>query len=117
MKYLAIAVTTAGALLLANTGFAQTSSNAEFRGFQQCVDAIDRTSRGLVPARTYYIAKAGASAEYFINATRWENGEREAVRIACTTTNRGQRLLSADVEAGRYVNDAAPSVRVEVAQN
>lgn len=94
---------------------AKVSTEAELRGYQQCLNAAARESNGLVPTRNYYIDKEDAQTEYFINATRWENGERAYVRINCTTTARGERLLSADIDSGMYRNEPVPSVRVELA--
>lgn len=104
------------ALALTGAVQAKTSSPAEFRGYTNCVEAAEASSNGLVPSRAYFINRAGASAEYFINATRWENGERAEVRIACETVARGARVVSANLEAGRFTNSTA-TVRVEVAQN
>ena len=95
---------------------ARVSTDAEFRGYSECLSAAKRDSKGLVPGRAYLIERDGANAEYFINATRWENGERAYVRINCTTAARGQRLVSTVIEPGRFDNDRNPRVSVEIAQ-
>ena len=117
MKKALILTSAATALLLTGlTTHACTSSDAEFRGYGQCVDAAKKESRGLVTSRSYYVEKEGTDAQYYINATRWEDGKRADVRIDCQTAVRGQRLVSADITQGHFTLDAQPSVRVEVAQ-
>ena len=107
------------AVVIATTAFAaeaRTSSAADFRGYSACLEAVERDSNGLVPARHYYIQKDGSNAWYYINATRWQDGERDSVRIACETSARGHKLVSSIVEQGRF--SQAPSARnnVEIAQ-
>lgn len=104
----------AAAFGLAATGVqAKTSSTAELRGYNTCLTAAERDSNGLVPSRHYLVDHQDGNALYYVNATRWQQGDREAVRIACETTQRGARLLSAVTEPGRWVNSR---VTVEVAQ-
>ncbi len=108
--------TSAFALCLSATfAEARTSTDAEFRGYQQCVNAADRESRGLVPSRNYYLDK-GETSLYYVNATRWEEGERAAVRVACETDLRGHRLLSANVSPGHFTLDRTGSVTIDIAQ-
>lgn len=110
-------ILTAAALTIvasATTATARTSSVTEFRGYSACLDAAREDSRGLVAKRTYLIDRDGASTTYYINATRWNGDAREAVRVACETSARGQRLLSASTEPGRFTRERG-SVTVEVA--
>ena len=112
-----IAVTTAALLALAATvGVeARPSSHKELRGYANCVDAADAQSNGLVPARKYLVEKQPEAMYYFVNATRWEEGERNHVRISCETTTNGRKLLNASIENGRFDTNST-RVRVEVAQ-
>jgi hypothetical protein len=117
MKKALILTSAATALLLTGlTAHARTSSDAEFRGYEQCVDAAKKESRGLVTNRNYYLEQDGTNTQYYINATRWEDTKRAKVRIDRQTAVSGQRLVSADVTQGHFTLDAQPSVRVEVAQ-
>ena len=116
IKAVALTATTAALLGLSMTAAARTSSETEYRGYSECLAAAASESNGLVPAQSYFINKDGTDAQYFINATRWEEGVRTHVRIACETTARGARLVSAEVNPGIYRNQTS-SVRVEVAQN
>ena len=110
-------VTSALALSLASfTAEARTSTTSEYRGYSKCVAAADAQSQGLVPARSYYINR-GETDLYYVNATRWESGERAAVRIACETALRGNQLLSSNIESGHYSIDRAGSVTIDIAQN
>ena len=112
-----IILTAATALIgTASIAQARTSSDMEFRGYNTCLDAAENVSDGLVPSRQYFVNRDGADATYYINATRWEEGERAAVRISCETTTRGAQLVSKVIEDGRFTNDGS-TVRVEVASN
>ncbi|MEM7080722.1 MAG: hypothetical protein AAF513_19045 [Pseudomonadota bacterium] len=110
----------AAALTLTGAAFdaqARSSSPSEFRGYQTCLDAADKTSNGLVPSRSYYVDKNQedrTNAVYYINGTRWEDGERAQVRISCETAARGYRLVSSDIESGSFTNQGG-RVTVEVA--
>ncbi|NOX50713.1 MAG: hypothetical protein GXP16_09280 [Gammaproteobacteria bacterium] len=92
------------------------STPTEFRGYTTCIEAASEGTKGLVAARDYLINKSNHTAHYFINATVWNNGQREAVRISCNTAGNGQRLVSTNLDSGRFTQSSA-QVRVEVAQN
>ncbi len=112
-------LTTSIAAALTFTGInaeARVSSDSEFRGYKQCLESADEQSKGLVTGRSYLIDKQGAHAEYFINATRWEDGERARVRINCETAGNGNQLLSSSIELGSFTTDPKARVRVEIAQ-
>ena len=110
-------IVSAAVTSIATAGLAQarTSSEAEFRGYQNCLENASEESRGLVASREYLINKDGANTTYYVNATRWNDGERESVRIACETANRGVTLVNATTLEGRYTTDDA-RVTVEVAK-
>ena len=95
---------------------ARPSSEAELRGYNNCVAAAKKESNGLVPTREYLIDKSGENTLYYVNATRWEDGERNTIRVACETKARGHSLVSATIEDGRFSDDKG-RVTVEVAQN
>ena len=105
----------AAAVAASTTAYAQTSSTAEFRGYENCVDAVEEQSNGLTTPRSYLLNTAGEHTSYYINASRWEAGERAQVRISCETTKNGRVLLSSAVEPGRWVQDSRTRVRVELA--
>ena len=104
------------ALTLSAAAGATTSSPSEMRGYESCLASAHAESTGLVADRFYYLDRSDRDNRYYVNATRWENGERIPVRIACTTTRSGRTLLTASIDEGRYTN-RQPSVRIEVAQN
>ena len=110
---LGLAVTTLA--VYSGVAEARSSSEVEFRGYQTCLESAEKTSNGLVPSRNYYVERDGASAQYFISATRWADGEREYVRISCETAARGHRLVTATIQEGAFRNNEGV-VRVEVAQ-
>ena len=95
---------------------ARTSNTSEYRGYQTCLAAAESTSEGLVAKRNYLVNREGTNAEYFINATRWEDGSRAAVRVECETEANGRQLVSASVEPGYFTNRST-RVRVELAGN
>ncbi|MEM7099901.1 MAG: hypothetical protein AAF541_16660 [Pseudomonadota bacterium] len=93
---------------------ARTSSTSDYRGYQNCIKAAKQTSQGLVPSRQYYLEREDGSAWYYINATRWNDGDRASVRIACETSLRGHKLVSHVVEAGQF-SQSSTAQGVEVA--
>ena len=110
-----LVIAAAVATTASTAAFAQTSSPAEFRGYENCVDAAEAESNGLTTPRSYLLNTAGDNTSYYINASRWAAGEREQVRITCETTKNGRVLLSSAVEPGRWVQDSRTRVRVELA--
>lgn len=116
MQKLLVAVAATTALGLTTMAEARSSNTSEYRGYQTCLIAAESTSEGLVAKRNYLVNRDGANAEYFINATRWENGDRAAVRVECATEANGRQLLSATVEPGYFTNQST-RVRVELAGN
>ena len=115
MKKTALVTAASVALGFSAVAEARTSSDAEFRGLQNCLEAAEKDSNGLVASRQYLISKEGETNYYFVNATRWEDGERNRIRIACETNRQGSQLLSSTVQDGRY-DTKDPRVTVEVAQ-
>ena len=95
---------------------AKSSSAAEFRGYENCIDAADGEYAGLVTARDYFINRTPEMNQYFINGTAWVDGDRAQVRVACDTTRNGRKLLEFEVAQGVYVLDQG-QVNVRVASN
>ena len=95
---------------------AKSSTNTEFRGYENCVSAAEGETRGLVTSREYLIHRTPDMNQYFINASAWNEGERVRVRVACDTSRNGRRLLDLSVADGSYVLDQG-QVNVRVAQN
>lgn len=113
-----IALITATSLTLGFSAYtdARPSSEKEFRGYQNCLKAAEKDSRGLVASRQYLINKEDDSHFYFVNATRWEDGARNAIRIACETDRQGHQLLGSTIRDGRY-DTRDPRVTIDVAGN
>jgi hypothetical protein len=116
MKTIALMTTATALLAFTAIAEARTSSGAELRGYDNCVAAAKKESNGLVAGTNYLIDKAPGSTLYYVNATRWEDGERKNVRIACETAARGHNLVSSVIEDGRFTN-VDTRVTVEVAQH
>jgi len=112
-----IAITAVAACLaFSAVAEARTSSEGEMRGYDQCIEEAGRDSLGLVTSRNYLLDSAGESNFYYVNATRWEDGERHTVRLSCETSANGRHLINAGLDQGRFSQDAS-RVTVEVAQN
>ncbi len=114
MKTLALTTAAITALAFTTAAEARPSTDSELRGYNTCIEAANAQSEGLVPSREYLINKEGENTLYYVNATRWEEGERNTIRVACETKARGQELVSASIEDGRYT-DRESRVTVEVA--
>ena len=95
--------------------YAGPSSPAEFRGYENCVNAVEDQNAGLTTPRSYLLKREGSNTNYYINGSRWEDGAREQVRISCETTKNGRVLLSSAVVPGRWVQESGTRVRVELA--
>ena len=101
--------------LAAGSALAVPSNSAELRGYSNCVAAATEQSDGLQTQRHYLLNSQGERNEYYINATRWEQGDRVPVRIACQTSANGRVLLSQSVAAGRFAKQRG-LVSIEVAE-
>lgn len=99
---------------LAATANAQPSNNAEMVGYETCLNAAERETNTMDATRHYLLAKDADAKHYYINAFQWQNGERVAVRVACTTSTSGRTLASVEVDEGRY-NNRNSRVTIEVA--
>lgn len=104
-----------GAVLASGSALAQPSSPAEFRGYSKCVDMAEQASRGLTTSRNYLTSQTDSERAYFINGTRWEQGDRVKVRINCETSLSGRTLFSQNIDRGQF-RDSRGSVTVEVAK-
>ncbi len=111
------AIATVAVIALSSTAVAQarTSTTAEFRGYDNCIKAAEKQSKGLVPSQRYLIEDNGTTTLYYVNATRWEDGDRNHVRIACETRLNGIVLVSTSIEEGRFDNRQT-QVTVELAE-
>lgn len=103
-----------GLVLASGSAFAGPSSSAELRGYSKCISAASEQSLGLAANRYYLLNNEGEQNQYFINASRWESGDRVPVRIACETSANGRVLISQAIETGRYATQRG-RVSVEVA--
>ncbi len=105
-----------GGLAATSVAHAATpSSAAESRGYQLCVDAADREVRVIKTNARYYIYDRADSRQYFLNGYAFRDGDSEAVKIACSTTPSGNRVLEVSVDQGRYAGRIIEGV--DVAQN
>ncbi len=116
MQKLLITVAATAAIGFTSLAEARTSNTAEYRGYQACLASAESASEGLVAKRAYLMNREGSKAEYFINATRWEEGSRAPVRVECETEANGRQLVSSSVEPGYFTNQST-RVRVELAGN
>ncbi len=98
--------------------FAASATAGDFgavRGYEKCESAFksEKRGRGLVLDRTYFVKKAKGAHSFYINGQAWADGERDAVRMSCVTSHNGRRIVSTEVDRGRYVGTRTS---VEVAQ-
>jgi hypothetical protein len=87
---------------LAATANAKPSTQAEIRGYQTCVNAAERKTKDMDTTHHYLLKRETDAKRYYINAYQWQNGERVAVRVACTTSLSGLSLADVSVDQGRY---------------
>jgi hypothetical protein len=91
------------------------ASPAETRGYENCRSKAEDRDRSLAVDKTYFINQQGYSRIYYLNGVAVENGVSTPVRIACTTSNSGNRTLTMNLESGRYVGKLAAAV--DIAKN
>ncbi len=111
IKALGTLVSASALLLLSGNAAATTSSEAELRGFNQCLSNVQGIDGKVVTPRTYLMKKTATDNHYFINLTTWVDGERTPVRVSCRTDHAGRTLLSQDLATGTYVSAASRNDR------
>ena len=105
-----------GLALLSATALAgMGASPAETRGYENCRLKAGNQTRDLRVEKTYFINEQGHSRVYYLNGVAVENGNWGPVRIACKTSSSGNRMLTINVDSGRYV--AKQAAAVELARN
>jgi len=115
LKHSAAALTTiALGMGVAATASAKPSSHADLLGYNNCIQAAENETTEMDPTRFYLLEQEADQKRYYINAYQWQNGERVAVRVACTTSANGRTLADVAVDEGRYNNRTA-RVTIEVA--
>jgi len=104
MKTIATITAAAICLTFAATSEARGGSYRGVRGIDNCVKAAARESTGLSTSKGYYVDHSTEARQFYVNGTRWENGERKQIRIACTTSKSGNQTLNVNVADGRFTN-------------
>ena len=101
------------------TGWYNNSENPVLRyGSSQKQGSIvtfGNTNRNLAVEKTYFVNDQSKTRTYYLNGTAVEEGAWSPVRIACTTSNSGNRLVTINLQTGRYAGTLAPAT--EFAQN
>lgn len=75
---------------------------ADQRGFANCSSEFHAASVGLVTDRHHFVDKRDENPHFYINGTRWEEGSRASVKMACETSPSGADVLASEITAGRY---------------
>ncbi len=100
-----------GLALLATAATAgDLASPTEKRGYQNCLSAAEGKARALTVEKTYFINEQSESRTYYLNGFSIQGGKWAPVRVACETTNSGNRLLTVNLEPGRFAGVASMSV-------
>lgn len=115
LRTLTAALLTTGLAAAGISHAAPPSSAAESRGYQQCVDAADREVRVIKMQANYFIYEREDSRQYYLNGYAFRDGDSQAVKIACSTTPSGNRVLDVSVDQGRYAGRIVDGI--DVAQN
>ena len=104
-------------ILIASAAQARPSQPSELRGFNTCIGAAKAEyTSGFVSSRNYFIDRSGPANAYFINASAWQAGDREPLRISCETSRNGRELLAYSAASGRFVPQQG-TVSIQVAGN
>lgn len=113
---LVLAIGLGGAALATGSAHAASpSSFAESRGYQNCVEAAGREVRLIRTDADYFIYDHADSRRYYLNGHALRSGAGEAIRIACSTTRSGSRVIDVQVDAGSYAGRLVDPV--DIARN
>jgi len=104
-----------GLILLSAAAIAGAKPLSETRGYDNCLSAAEDQTRNLVVEKTYFVNEQSKSRTYYLNALSVRKGAWAPARIACETSNSGNRLLTLKVETGRYAGKLASAAAL--AQN
>lgn len=107
----------AGALALASaTALAGApASLTENRGYENCLSAARAEYPSLNVVRDYYINEETQLRTYYLNGFAVHDGTWTEMRVSCDTSPSGLRLMTMNVEPGRYLGVRARPT--DLAQN
>jgi len=103
-------------LAFATLAEARSGTLVEQRGYATCYAQFEANSNGLRTERHYLVDQRADNPRFFINGSRWENGDRSAVRMSCDTDSKGLKVLLSSIEPGHYVSPN-PKVTIDVADS
>ncbi len=90
------------------------ASLTESRGYDNCLSAAKAEYPSLNVVRNYYINEAAETRTYYLNGFAEHDGAWTEMRVSCDTSPSGLRLMTMNVEPGRYIGVRA--IPTEVAQ-
>jgi hypothetical protein len=88
------------------------ASLTETRGYENCLQAAQEIYPSLKVAKDYYINEAPAARSYYLNGYAAHDGVWTEMRVSCETTASGLRLMTMNVEPGRYVGVRASATDI-----
>jgi hypothetical protein len=98
------------ALLAATVALASSAAMAgapasltENRGYENCLSAAQAEYRSLSVIRNYYINEGADTRTYYLNGFAVHDGSWTEMRVSCDTSPSGLRLMTMNVEPGRYL--------------
>lgn len=94
---------------------ARDGTFADQRGYAVCSSEFHAASVGLVTDRHHFIDKRAENPRFYLNGTRWENGSRADVKMACDTARSGARVLASEISAGRYQGQRTRVTTIDMA--
>lgn len=110
------AVLTATVAMVALPAAAKSpSSFTESRGYQNCVRAAERDNQIISVDSDYFIYRDDDLRRYYLNGFAFRDGRSEEIKIACEASLSGNRVLTMNVDEGRYA--ARGTEPVTVARN
>ena len=104
--------------LMLAAGMASAGSLYVQRGYETCIDDLDRDyprHARLVHASHYYQDESDDALTYFVNSTAWAKGDRVQLKTQCLTDRFGRELVSRETEFGRWVQNRGRVTVDEVA--
>ena len=96
---------------------AQAGDLAERRGYNNCVEHIEQKLDKQRPkvSPIFFLNETDEALTFFINATAWQDGARQAMRSECRTSTEGHNVRAISIQPGRYSDTPEGKVMIEVA--
>jgi len=93
------------------------ASPSEIRGYQHCLSAAQEEAPSFNVVKDYFINEGTEARTYYLNGFAAYDGAWTPVRVRCATTASGRRLMTMNLEPGRYQGVSVSATTTDIALN